>query len=62
MRWQDGLLHDVFCVFVQYGDERDFVKAKKLKQISFTRPAHVLLNDLDAVMCAIEKIKARQKG
>jgi hypothetical protein len=61
VQWQDGVSRDAFCVFIQYGNEHDFVMAKKKKQIRFTRPAHILPDDLNAVTSAIEEIKFRQK-
>jgi hypothetical protein len=58
--WQDGM-QVVYCVFIQHGDERDFLKAKS-KEIQFKMPAHILPNDLGEVLDALSKIKSRREG
>jgi hypothetical protein len=48
-----------FTVLMQYGTTREWSKAKKKGEISFDMPAHILENDLAAVLEALQELADR---
>lgn len=52
-----GDLKRAIVIFMQYGDEADWEKAKRSDQIAWGIPAHVLDEDVLPVLAAIEKLK-----
>ena len=52
-------LKKAITVFMQYGSTQDWTKAKAAKEIAFGMPAHILIEDLAAVMAAVEAYENR---
>ena len=46
-------------VFMQRGDTENFEEAKSLHEIQWDVPAHILEEDLDAVMAAMRRVRGR---
>lgn len=52
----DGMMH-AFVVFIQYGSEPEWDKARQQREISLQMPAHILDVDFDNVMSALLRLR-----
>lgn len=52
-------LRKAVTVFMQYGSTKNWAEAKAGKEIVFNMPAHILSQDLPAVMAAIKNYENR---
>ncbi len=50
-------IHKACTVFVQYGSNKNFEKACKLKEIKTNYPCHILDEDLDKITKALNDVK-----
>ncbi len=51
-----------FVIFMQYGGERTWHEAVRLKQIAWCKPVHVIEEELDAVLQAINELRQQHEN
>ncbi len=52
--WQDGKIHRVVAVLIQYGRKEIFEEARK--EINFSLPPHIALADFPYVVAAMSEV------
>lgn len=55
---QPDTMRTAVCVLIQHGNTPDWREAKRRNEIRFQMPAHVLLEDVPAVLAAIGRLSA----
>lgn len=56
---EPATLRRAVCVLIQYGSTEDWRAATGNREINFQMPAHILVEDLDAVRRAMDSLSIR---